>query len=807
MKMKFAVRLTAAVLVAVMSLSAVASCKPKGFEGSSTPAGSLILGEILTLTPNGNNKAISLVDNSGMSGIEASNHLAGTDAKDMYVFENGQGVVLQHTEAESLGQLYIWNYSESGKTNCGVKELNIKYSVDGTNWTDFGNVTLPEASQAEIDAEGGCVAANYGDPINLNGVPGKYICLTPVSNHGGEFTGLAEVRLFRHKIRPGNGYMITGEVLASKKDVTATPGTNPSAAMNNQGMSDLSSKTATHNNIPADMWYAESADQDIYYVLSLDGTYPVKEIVFWNYNDPANLGAGINEFEIYYTVESPCDIDLEKNNDEKPKNINETINFTNGAWKKLEIGEQKSFTMAKADGSEALAASLVLTLDEVVQAQHIKIVPKSNHGGAGYGLSEVRFFAGKGWGVEPAREWTGLLSSSGTFDYQGSAVRDGGGERDGGWVGADGIHMYTMNGGTQQQGALNENSKTFILFQDTVVANMNNYKGWTSTHGYKASHSGWVNMSYLVIDGSEPDVRKVQFILKGKNSENHPYGDICDRHYWIGDMTMINGKMYAMATRYMGWDKPEGPEGYDLIEIFFDEQGNPDMDKVPVQIVDSKQDPERGGGIPWYARGAIFENTKEAGAPNPDGYIYVFSTNGGKFRVSRCLPEDYAGNYDKWEFWGGEKKGWLNDSDAAFKVMQSQMSTYSIGNESNVVYSSAGPFAGKYLNLFTADSVFGQIKIGMTDSLTSKFAGPELEEGKLNMSAMSVMWAPEQYEYVLDRGYEASEQWDYNAKIQITLSKPGELLFTYHIGINNTIQNTVGLEYVHPVFYNMFQIG
>lgn len=785
----FALRVVAVVLTLTMSVGLLSSCQlfGGGNAGSSTPAGSLILGQKLTLTPVNNDAAISLVDDSGMSGLEANNHLCGISAEDMYTFNAGETVIFALPRVESLGQFYVWNYNEPASLDCCVKEMDIKYSLDGADWKDFGVVTLNQSSSEEDQKHGGCVACNYDDPIDFGGVPARFIALTPTSNYGGGSMGLSEIRVFRHKIRPGKGDMITGKV------ITTVAGVTPEAAFNNQGMSELTGSKATHNNVSSDMWLSNDSLDQSYYVMSMDGTYPISEIALWNYNDAANLGAGVKDFKVYYTVEAPCDIHFEEAPGDEEHNIDETFDFSRGAWQELSIGGETTFTLPQADGSDALAASMILKLDEVVQAQHVKIVPTSTYGGNGVGLSEVRVFAGSGWGVEPAREWTGVLSSSGTFDYQGEAYN-----RNGGWVGADGVHAYTLNG-TQQQGSLSDDSKTFILFQDTVVANMNNYKGWTSRSGYKASHSGWVNMSYLLINGDEPDVRNVQFVLQGKDSDQHPYNNICAKHYWMADITLIDGVLYNAACKYEGWDTPEGAEGYDLVAITLGEDLFPDMNVVP-QVVSEQ--------IPDFAQGPIFENTKEAGAPDPDGYIYVYGKNSqGLWQVARCLPIDYASaNYDKWEFWGGEEKGWIvGDSQAAFKSVRSKISSYASGNESNIVYSSAGPFAGKYVNLYTQGSIGGQIKLGAADSLTGKFAGPDSTEEKLT-DPINVFWAPEKYEYILERGYDAMSQWNYNAKIQVNLSAPGELLFTYHIGTQKTYDQA-GLEYVHPIFYNMFEIA
>ncbi len=757
----------------------------------------LILGEMIYLDTQ-NEGAKALVNDSGMSGLESSVHLCGTDAKDMYKFNGTETVVLYGPRAEALGQMYIWNYNDPADLGSGIKEVNVQYSVDGGTWNTLGNFTLNPSNAEENNTYGGTVACNIDTPIDFGGVPARYVALTPVSNHGGAGYGLSEVRIFRHKIRPDVGSMITGEV------INITVGTTPEAATNNQGMSDLKSASATHNNNPADMWLSAEELRDSYYPVNLDGTYPLSSVTLWNYNDPANLGAGIKEFELYYTVASPCSTKLEKN--AAGKNIKQTFDFSQGDWKKIEIGGKSTFTLPQADGSEALGASLTLTFDQVIEAQHVKLVPKSTYGGNGVGLAEMRFFAGKGWGVEPARKWTGLLSSSGTFDYQGKSHN---GNK--GWIYADGVYSYHMTG-NQMPGSLTEDSVSFITFEDTAYGTMGNYKNWNSYSGYaSASHSGWVNMSYLVIKGNEPDVRNIQFILQGKDSDIHGYngapglpGNIMAKTYWTGDLTWINdaegGGLYVHAPDVS--DQNSGTP-VDMVKIYFNEDMTPNMNIVPKVLNDDKN----GQFIPGWSDGTVFENTVEAGAPNPDGYIYVYTKNKqGNYRLVRTLPENYI-NFDKYEFWSGEK-GWVKTEDEMTPGRKSAVSTYNPGAEAAIAYMAEGYFGGLYVNPYTEGSIFGQMKMGVSTGLTDMFKGDlDRETGEQGATSFDIYWCPEDYKYVLYRGYDAVEQWNYNSKCHPALSEKGELLMTYHEGVQNSPDSKMAYEYTHPVFINMFSVG
>ena len=781
--MRFVSVVLAALLCVMLFTSAA---EPEGESAGSK----LILGEYLRMTCIAGN-AEALIDDSGMSGIESSLHLCGTDTRDMFVFDNNGTVVFMLSRAESLGQFYIWNYNDPSDLASGVKELNVQYSLDGANWTALGNFTLNMSSGDEDQKYSGCVAANYDDPINFNGVPAKYIALTPVSNHGGSKTGLSEIRVFRHKIRPDVGDMVTGEV------INITAGVTPEAALNNQGMSDLTSASATHNNVPSDMWLSNEDISASYYTVNMDGTYPISSVTIWNYNDPANLGAGVKDFKIYYTRELPCAINNKTNSEGKVES--QTFDFSKGSWTALEINGQNTFTLPQGDGSDKLSG-FTLTFDEVIEAQHIKIVPVSTYGGSGVGLSEVRFFAGKGWGIEPARLWTGLLSTSGSFPYSGTAY----GTDDRGWIYADGVYSYHMTG-AQKQGSLTEDSVIFITFEDTAYGNMYNYKNWNSRTGYRsARHSGWVNMSYLVIKGNKPDVRNAQFILQGKDSDIHPLHDIMGKVYWTGDFTWIDddegGGLYVHAPDVS--DQSSGVP-VDMVKIYFNDDMTPNMDIVPKVINNDKA----GEFVPSFADGTIYENTVAAGAPNPDGYIYIFTEkSGGLLRVARCLPSDFASGFDNYEFWGGEEKGWVKGDESVTKTRKANVSSYDPGGEAAIAYMFDGAFAGKYVNIYTEGSIGGQLKMGVSDSLTGMFTGPAQGESKVS-NPLSLMWGTEQYKLTLYRGYDGVSQWNYNAKSHPAISAEGELLISYHIGAQNAIDSMTAYEYTHPVFYNMFSVG
>ncbi len=743
------------------------------------------LGEFLKL------KAIkkgaeALVDNSGMSGLEASNHLHRPNPKDMYFSKQKGSLIFELKRIEPLGQLHIWNYNAPRKLSSGMKEITVSYSLDGKKFRKFGDFDLAIAPNYENELYGGIAATNLNDghrtPIDFQGIPAKFIKITPRSNHGGEGYGLSEIRLFRHKIRPNVGESIPVEAFCPKDlDSMAV------RAVTGIGLSGRTSRRATTGTDPETMWHTNCSAADASIIVNFDGTYPIREMAIWNYNDPNALDDGVQELDIYYTVKSPCEIinkeeEVQDGDDKKLVVVGQEFDFVKGQWEKL-----GTFKIPKGTGAEKMPLSTIIPFGDI-HAQHIRLQPVKNYGGRGFGLSEVRFFSGKGWAVEPARNWTGLLSTSGDFRYCGTAAT-----REGGWIGADGIFSYNLDG-PQVQGTNNKDSNNIFIFQDTVVGKFNNYKGWTPKYGFTASHNGWVNGSYLYLKGNEPDPRKARFVLQGANSEQNPYGNITDEHYWLCDYTKVGNALYIVGIRYFGWDSPEGPNGHDLVRIPLGADGYPDLDKVPELVVKD---------VPNYIRNkdttlhfeAILENTEESGMPSPDGYIYIYGRQGSgrKLIISRVRKSDYA-DHSQYEYWNGSE--WVQGDPLAANTPEAIIGDYAVGNEGSISPIRGGMFDGKFLNVYTAGSIDGQVAFTSSDSMTGPFTDPT-----------HIYWAVERYKIPLDY-YEGEPlyQWNYNAKAHHNLSKEGELLISYHMGLQHAGNLTVALEYHHPWFITMFEI-
>lgn len=791
-------------LLLVLSIVFCSSCSvatPQDNESGNNPPSNgeyngnglfdVLIGENLSLTSI-NGTADELVNDSGMSGLWSSNHLHaafdGTTEKgaeyideSMYATnEVNQGLFFDIGSVQALGQLCIWNYCDTSDLDSGVKDVQVLYSEDYVNFETLGVYTLAKSSAEDASEHGGCIASNLeetGLPIDFGGISARYIALIPLSNYGGSKYGLSEIRLFRHKTRPSEGDLIYTDAFTPRIN------SNASNLTNNTGMSVINATSAsneTAGNDPLHMWYSDKGTEESLVVINFDGTYPVNTLKIWNYNDPSNLDIGIKEFEIYYTTGEACNISRTETN-------KDYLDFSRGSWERL-----GRYQLEKGTGAEALAASLTIELDNI-HIQHLKIVPVSNHKGTSdeFGLSEVRAYSGQGWAIEPARLWSGVVSTSGSFKYHGNKSEDPYATRDQGegWIGADGIFSTSLNG-SQLQGSVNKDSITLFTFQDSFVGNMGNYRTHNMIHGYGNSPGfslGMKNMAYMFLDGNLPDVRNLQYYITLNNnlSQSHPLSNILPGSYWIGDSTVIDGKVYTVANKF---------QGLALVSKDFYIQSLDESGKITMNEVAIKSQTELDEDLPGNMN---FEPLYEEGE-----YIYQYGRIDNKLAVRRTTVEEYKTS-SGWKYWNGTD--WVNGAQNAAKI-----SRRSIGNEFNVTYMKTGAFAGKYVAVYTDGSIWGSVTCAVSDNITGPF--DRLEEFS---DTRTLYWATERYKMYTNKYKESNAyytQWNYNAKSQPAISPENELLITYHFGLHDErvqpwgLFSACGKEYEQPTFINLINI-
>jgi hypothetical protein len=334
--------------------------------------------------------------------------------------------------------------------------------------------------------------------------------------------------------------------------------------------------------------------------------------------------------------------------------------------------------------------------------------------------------------VEEATDWNAML------------------KRKSGWFGGDGIYTIPLNGKEHQQAK--GNSKILFLFSDSMIGEITDN---TMQPGHKMIHN-----AVGILNGGEAEYAKMNFywekdstgkaesvfIPKTPKTEKHDY-------YWLGDGFVnqeLNNNIYVFGYRVR--NIASGPFG-------FKEVGNtiikiPANDKPPYAKQQQMDSPffltDDKGDVGSFGAG-IYVNTKGAGAPAPDGYIYVYGVD-GKWKnllVARVLPKEFE-DFTKWTYFDGTN--WDTDIKKAQKVANW------VSNELSVT---ALP-DGRYALIFQVGGMSKDIGLRIGKTPYGPF-GPVIK-----------IWDCQKD--LAEKTYLV-----YNAKAHPSISKPGELIISYNI--------------------------
>ncbi|MEN0005585.1 MAG: T9SS type A sorting domain-containing protein [Bacteroidota bacterium] len=87
----------------------------------------------------------------------------------------------------NLSKSWVWNTNAPNRLNQGFREVKIDYSIDGINWTYWGELNFPKA-------QGNAVYGGFPGP-DLVGIQARYVLLTALSNYGDpNCAGIAEIK-------------------------------------------------------------------------------------------------------------------------------------------------------------------------------------------------------------------------------------------------------------------------------------------------------------------------------------------------------------------------------------------------------------------------------------------------------------------------------------------------------------------------------------------------------------------------------------------------------------------------------------
>ncbi|GAA4314757.1 hypothetical protein GCM10023149_11010 [Mucilaginibacter gynuensis] len=334
--------------------------------------------------------------------------------------------------------------------------------------------------------------------------------------------------------------------------------------------------------------------------------------------------------------------------------------------------------------------------------------------------------------VAQAPEWTKLLN------------------RGDGWFGADGIYTIPLNG--QEGKPAGKNDKTLLIFSDTMIG--------TVRDNTLAPGSRMIHNSAAILKGNVPDEKAIQFYWD-KNAKNEaeplfvPTSPATKKgeYFWLGDGFVNkdqNNSLYIFGYRIFNVSEEAfgfREVGNTLIKLNANDVPkftNQKQEDTPLYLLDNK------GDIGSFGAG-IYANTKSAGAPDADGYIYVYGVRGmAKQLVLARVPAKSFDDFKQWRYWDGSN--WQTDINSLVNI------TDKVSNELSVTRLADGRFA----LVFQVNGMSPFVGMRIGKSLTGPF-GPIIK-----------LW--DCSKDLAKKSYTV-----YNAKAHPTLSKPGELLISYNI--------------------------
>ena len=328
--------------------------------------------------------------------------------------------------------------------------------------------------------------------------------------------------------------------------------------------------------------------------------------------------------------------------------------------------------------------------------------------------------------------------------------------RKSGWFGADGIFSIPLSG-VDRVGNVG-NRETLLLFSDTYIGEVEN--------GKPKPGNKMVNNTCAIVKGNSAHPDSIEFFYKkGKNGEPQTFfvpnltGNK-KQHFWLGD-GFVNQERDNTLYLFAYHIEVTGENVFDFIEPNVSLIALPKGSRPPFeqqrQIATPLHIQVPGVGEGNFGAG-ILVNTKWAGAPSPDGYVYTYACVGQdkNLLAARVKPKDFE-DFSKWNYWNG--KTWVADNQQLAPI------TNAVSNELSVTPLSDG----RYLLVFQVMGLSDKVGIRIGDSPVGPFG--EIKE----------IWrTPE-----ADQGL-----FCYNAKAHPNLSKPGELLISY---------NTITLDFWNDI--------
>lgn len=330
--------------------------------------------------------------------------------------------------------------------------------------------------------------------------------------------------------------------------------------------------------------------------------------------------------------------------------------------------------------------------------------------------------------VTPAPEWDAVFA------------------RTRGWTGADGIFTIPLDGDDRAEGLAR--TDTLLWFSDTFI-------GEVLPNGTRRNTVMVNNTTAFLPRGSAPGEMEFWYRQDGEQPVSAFVPDtpnaLPGEWYWPHDGIALDGVVHLFAHRFRRSTEGMGFARTGLALISLTAPARPPFagavqQDCPFYLPATAQRAEMIFGI------GILANTLAAGAPAPDGYLYVYGVREDPFvkklLCARVTPEQLT-DWTAWRFWNGA--AWDPDPE------RSAVLTERVSPELSM---SPLP-GGRFLLVYQADTISRTIAARVAATPVGPF-GAQVELYTCPLPAQPGTWT-------------------YNAKAHPNLSGPRALLISYHV--------------------------
>lgn len=361
-------------------------------------------------------------------------------------------------------------------------------------------------------------------------------------------------------------------------------------------------------------------------------------------------------------------------------------------------------------------------------------------------------------------------------------------DRTSGWTGADGIYSIPLSGsdvapralapaGPSVAGPLKPASprplpaRTLFVFSDTFI-------GSVDANGARVAGATLVNNTAALLDGSLPDTSAIEFQTR-TDAGGAPIALVVPNGtpgawFWPVDGIALGARLYvfALEVELTGAGGGFGFEVSGVTLLDTASTSTPDLSAARQTTTPLFIDAADGDS---YFGAALMANTAAAGAPFPDGYVYVYGVRNlflnKQLLAARVLPSDIA-DFSRYLFWDGA--AWVPNAASAAGLTDRLSSEFSVT-----------PLAdGRCLLVFQLDTFGPHVAVRYGASPT----GP---------------WDPFIRVYACPEDTLTPNTFVYNAKAHPHLSSFGELLISYNVNSFAFAENLANADIYRPRFLRL----